>query len=412
MNRKPGKGFADFFGLKRSIVGMLFMAVLVGLGERMAERFLPVYLLALGGGALSIGMLNGLDNLLSALYSFPGGYIADRFGTKRALLFFNILAMAGFAVVIFVPRWEAVIGASFLFLSWTAISLPATMKLIASALPKNKRTMGVSVHSLVRRIPMALGPIFGGAMIGLFGETLGVRIAFGGAFFFALLALLLQQRLIDDAHQDVVERPEGNPLKIFRKMSPELKNLLVSDILVRFCEQIPYAFAVVWAMKTIASPVTAFQFGLLTAVEMVVALLIYIPVAWLADRGRKKIFVTITFCFFTAFPLVLLASRSFEALLIAFAVRGLKEFGEPTRKSLILDLSPRGESAAMFGLYYLLRDTVVSVAAFGGAFLWMAGPAVNFLTASAFGAAGTIWFIVYGKDLPSSEAVAKGGEAE
>lgn len=412
MNMKPGKGFADFFGLKKSIVGMLSMVILVGLGERMAERFLPVYLLALGGGALSIGMLNGLDNLLSALYSFPGGYIADRFGTKRALLFFNILAMTGFAVVIFVPRWEAVIGASFLFLSWTAISLPATMKLIASALPKNKRTMGVSVHSLVRRIPMALGPIVGGAMIGLFGETLGVRIAFAGAFCFALLALLLQQRLIDEAHQDVVERPEGNPLKIFRKMSPELKNLLVSDILVRFCEQIPYAFAVVWAMKTIASPVTAFQFGLLTAVEMVVALLIYIPVAWLADRGRKKIFVTITFCFFTAFPLVLLASRSFEALLIAFAVRGLKEFGEPTRKSLILDLSPRGESAAMFGLYYLLRDTVVSVAAFGGAFLWMAGPAVNFLTASAFGAAGTIWFIVYGKDLPSSEAVAKGGEAE
>ena len=81
MNMKPGKSFADFFGLKRSIVGMLSMAILVGLGERMAERFLPVYLLALGGGALSIGMLNGLDNLLSALYSFPGGYIADRFGT-------------------------------------------------------------------------------------------------------------------------------------------------------------------------------------------------------------------------------------------------------------------------------------------------------------------------------------------
>ena len=51
------------------------------------------------------------------------------------------------------------------------------------------------------------------------------------------------------------------------------------------------------------------------------------------------------------------------------------------------------------------------VAAFGGAFLWMAGPAVNFLTASAVGAAGTIWFIVYGKDLPSGEAVAKGDGA-
>ncbi len=400
--------FADFFAIKRSIAGMLFMVVLVGMGERMAERFLPIYLLALGGGALSIGLLNGLDNLLSALYSFPGGYLADRFGTKKALMFFNVLAMAGFALVVFVPRVEAVIGASFLFLSWTAVSLPATMKLIAGVLPKNRRTMGVSVHSLVRRIPMALGPILGGTMIGIFGEALGVRVAFAGALLLAMFSLVLQQKLIAEGDGERVEKAEGNPFRVFRNMSPELKNLLVSDILVRFCEQIPYPFAVVWAMKVIAEPVSAVRFGVLTAVEMVVALLIYIPVARLADRGRKKIFVVITFCFFTVFPVVLFFSRSFWPLVLAFMLRGMKEFGEPTRKSLILDLCPPGQSAAMFGLYYLLRDMVVSVAAFGGAFLWMAGPAANFFTAAAFGAAGSAWFVLFGKDLPSGDAVEGG----
>lgn len=378
------------------------MVVMVGMGERMAERFLPIYLLALGGGALSIGLLNGLDNLLSALYSFPGGYIADRFGTKKALMFFNLLAMGGFAVVVFVPRVEAVIGASFLFLSWTAISLPATMKLIAGVLPKNRRTMGVSVHSLVRRIPMALGPVLGGVMIGLFGETAGVRAAFAAAFFLAMAALALQQKLISEGDGEAAEKAEGNPLTVFRSMSPELKNLLVSDILVRFCEQIPYAFSVVWAMKVIEEPVSAVQFGVLTAVEMIVAMTIYIPVARLADRGKKKIFVVVTFCFFTAFPLVLYVSRSFWPLVLAYMLRGLKEFGEPTRKSLILDLCPPGQSASMFGLYYLLRDSVVSLAAFGGAFLWMVGPALNFFTAAAFGAAGTVWFVIFGKDLSSS----------
>ena len=400
--------FADFFAIKRSIAGMLFMVVLVGMGERMAERFLPIYLLALGGGALSIGLLNGLDNLLSALYSFPGGYLADRFGTKKALMFFNVLAMAGFALVVFVPRVEAGIGASFLFLSWTAVSLPATMKLIAGVLPKNRRTMGVSVHSLVRRIPMALGPILGGTMIGIFGEALGVRVAFAGAMLLAMFSLVLQQKLIAEGDGERVEKAEGNPFRVFRNMSPELKNLLVSDILVRFCEQIPYPFAVVWAMKVIAEPVSAVRFGVLTAVEMVVALLIYIPVARLADRGRKKIFVVITFCFFTVFPVVLFFSRSFWPLVLAFMLRGMKEFGEPTRKSLILDLCPPGQSAAMFGLYYLLRDMVVSVAAFGGAFLWMAGPAANFFTAAAFGAAGSAWFVLFGKDLPSGDAVEGG----
>jgi hypothetical protein len=79
------------------------MVVLVGMGERMAERFLPIYMLALGGGALAIGLLQAMDNLLSALYSFPGGYLSDRIGTKKSLLIFNLVAMAGFALVILVP---------------------------------------------------------------------------------------------------------------------------------------------------------------------------------------------------------------------------------------------------------------------------------------------------------------------
>ena len=63
----------DFFGLKKSVVALLLMVIFVGLGEKMAERFLPIYLLALGGGILSVGFLNGMDNLLSALYSFQIG---------------------------------------------------------------------------------------------------------------------------------------------------------------------------------------------------------------------------------------------------------------------------------------------------------------------------------------------------
>src|SRR3990170_2174354 len=119
--------FTDFLALRPSMLALLVMVVLLGMGEHMAERFLPIYIIALGGGIISIGLLNGLDNLLSALYSFPGGYLADRLGAKRAFLVFNLLAMAGFVVVILIPAWPAVILGSFLFLSWTAISLPATM---------------------------------------------------------------------------------------------------------------------------------------------------------------------------------------------------------------------------------------------------------------------------------------------
>jgi len=309
--------------------------------------------------------------------------------------------------VIVIPSWQAVLVGAVLFISWSAISLPATMSLMYRVLPQNKRTMGVTMHSLVRRVPMALGPLIGGVFIGVWGERDGVRLAFGAALVLSAIGLMLQQRLIADdqpgtksSAEACALTPEKNPLKLLRLMNPAMKGLLVTDILIRFCEQIPYAFVVVWCLKTIADPVSAFQFGILTTIEMATAVLVYIPVAYLADRSHKKPFVLTTFIFFTFFPLVLLYSRSFEWLVLAFILRGLKEFGEPTRKSLIMDLSPKSCQAGMFGLYYLIRDVFVSVAALGGAFLWQISPQTNFITAFVFGILGTAGFAVWGRDLP------------
>jgi len=385
----------DLLGLRRSMVAMLSMVILVGMGEHMAERFLPIYLMALGGGALSVSFLNGMDNLLSALYSFPGGYLSDRLGYKRALIVFNLIAMAGYLIVILIPSWWAVILGAVLFLSLTAISLPATMSLVAAVLPDKKRTMGVSMHSLVRRIPMALGPVVGGLLISWQGEVNGIRWAFVAALVLALAALMIQQALVEDKKSTTPA--EANPFKLFHLMSPAFRKLLAADILVRFSEQIPYAFMAIWVIKNNGlSPVT---FGLLTTIEMVTAMLIYIPVAYLADRGSKKPFVTITFGFFTLFPLVFLWANNFWMFVLAFIIRGLKEFGEPTRKALIMDLAPEGQKAGMFGLYYLMRDVIVSLAAFSAGFLWNISPQVNLLTAFGFGLAGTLFFALWGQDI-------------
>lgn len=414
------KKITDFFGLQQNIVALLAMVILVGLGEKMAERFLPLYLMALGGGAFSVGLLNGLDNLLSALYSFPGGYASDRLGHKKALLLFNLIAMAGYAVVIIFPYWQAAILGAILFISWTAISLPATMDLVATVLPKNKRTMGVSVHSLVRRIPMALGPVIGGTLIGRFGETRGIHFAFIAALMLAGVSLVFQQLLIDEEKHD--SRKEGSSKGYgLALLSAPLRKLLVSDILVLFCEQIPYAFVVLWCVSL--NKISPFQFGILTAIEMATAILVYLPVAYLADKSTKKPFVVTTFIFFTLFPVVLLFARSFWMMALAFVIRGLKEFGEPTRKALIMDLAQDGRKAATFGLYYLIRDVMVSLAAFGGALLWdastaavivdalgfgqallplfkaISSPATNFLVAFGFGLIGTLYFAVFGQDL-------------
>jgi MFS family permease len=383
------------------MTGLLGMIILVGMGEHMAERFLPLYLQQLAQAStavIAIGLLAGMDDLLSALYSFPGGYLSDRLGTKRALLIFNALSMIGYLCVIFIHSWWAVLLGAAFFISWSAISLPATMDLLAKIVPKHRRTMGVSVLALVRRVPKMLGPVVGGACIAIWGVEHGVRAAFIAALALALVASVLQQTMITDDSKDSKEA-EANPLKLWREMPVGLRNLLLSDILIRFCERIPDAFVVIWVTRTILHPVSELTFGWLSAVENITAVLVYVPVAYMADRFGKKPFVLITFAFFTCFPLALMHANSLWPLVAVFVLRGLKEFGEPTRKALIMDLAPEGRKAAMFGIYYLVRDVIVAFAAFGGALLWRVSPELNLLTAFGFGVLGTLWFALRGSSV-------------
>lgn len=386
----------NFFGINKNISAMIILVVLVMLGEKMGERFLPLYILAIGGTNLAVGFLNAMDNLLSALYSFPGGYLSDRIGYKKALMLFTSVAMFGYLIVILFQSWQAVFIGSVLFISWSAVSLPAIMSLISKAVPANKRTMGITVHSIVKRIPMSLGPLLGGTFISIYGTTTGIRISFITAFVLGVVALLTIYYLMEDE----IVAPKSSRLKDLLRLKyfdSSLKNLLVSDMLIRFAEQIPYAFVVIWCVNNIG--ISAFQFGVLTAIEMVTAVLVYIPVAYYADRYFKKPFILITFVFFTIFPIVIYFSESFVALIFAFIIRGLKEFGEPTRKSLIMDLAPENAKAETFGTYYLFRDIVVSIASLSSAFLWNISPFTNFLTAFICGSIGTLWFAIWGKDL-------------
>jgi len=383
--------------VKNNITVMVILVILVGTGEKMAERFLPLYLLALGGSTWSVGLLNALDNLLSALYSFPGGYLADRYGYKKSLMLFTAIALFGYALVILIPTWQAVLIGAVFFIAWTAVSLPAIMSLVSKSVPKHKRSFGVSIHSFFRRIPMAIGPMIGGVLIAMYGKVIGVKIAFGVAFILGLVALIIIQKYMVEEEKNTVQNEKLSIRKSLSLLSLPLKKLLASDILIRFAEQIPYAFVVIWVVENKGLSTT--QFGILTMIEMVTAMLVYIPVAMLADRYGKKPFVLMTFVFFTVFPLMLLISKSFWMFVLAFIIRGLKEFGEPTRKALIMDLAPEQYKARAFGTYYLVRDVIVSIAALSSAWLWNINPTVNFVVAFGFGVLGTLLFALYGEDL-------------
>jgi MFS family permease len=383
---------AEFFGLKRNLVVLLVATFVIGAGEELWVRFLPKYLQALGATVFVIGLFDALRTLLGAIYAYPGGVLVDRWGHRRAFLAFNLLSIAGYSVVLLVPHWGAVIAGMFLFLSWTCFSLPATFSLIGATLGPNRHAMGVGMQSVIKRLPIMVAPIVGGLLIDRFGIVNGVRLGLALSIALSVATIWVQRQLREERSAAIPGIERWNIWRSLRSFEPPLRRLLLSDILVRFCERIPFAWVVIYAMDNVG--VSAKEVGVLTSIEVIVASVCIIPVSHFADKHGREPFVLATFGFFTLFPLALWLSGSFALLAIAFAIRGLKEFGDTSRKALIIGSCAPERRGQMIGAYYLVRDLLVSTAAILGAWLWQLGPGANFLGAALFGLCGTAVYLL------------------
>ena len=381
----------DFFGLKRNLVILLLATFTIGAGEELWIRFIPKYLQALGASIFVLGLFDALRTLLGAIYAYPGGVFVDRWGHRRAFLAFNLFSIAGYSVVLLVPHWGAVIAGMFLFLSWTCFSLPASFSLIGASLSANRHAMGVGLQSVIKRVPIMVAPIAGGYLIDRFGIIDGVRIGLLMSILLSSATLFLQWELRDSPRsENAIER--WNFARSLRAFDAPLRRLLLSDILVRFCERIPFAWVVIYAMDYVG--VNAKEVGILTTIEVVVASACIIPASHFADKHGREPFVLATFGFFTLFPVALWLSGSFAMLAVAFAIRGLKEFGDASRKALIIGYCAPERRGQMIGAYYLVRDLLVSAGAILGAWFWKLGPGANFIGAAAFGLVGTVVYLV------------------
>ena len=263
---------------------------------------------------------------------------------------------------------------------------PAIFAVIGDALPKERRAMGFTLQSMLKRVPMTLAPVIGGSLIAGVGILAGVRagliitLILAGATVLIILAINVPVII-------------GEPARIrgvWRSFHGALKRLLISDIIIRTCEGLSEVFIIIYATNIIG--ISHAQYGVLVAVQMATAILVYIPSARIADRIGRKPFVIATFLCFALFPLAVVLARGFASLVVAFVIGGLREIGEPSRKAMIVDFAEPHLRARSVGLYYLVRSLSITPAAALGGLLWKIAPQTPFITAGVVGIIGTLVF--------------------
>jgi MFS family permease len=374
-------------GLEPNIVAVSVAMFLMGLGEELWKRFVPKYLEALGAPVIAIGAYGSVRDFLDGVYQYPGGWIADHFGRRRALTLFVSTATVGYAIYWLAPSWPFVFAGLALVMAWSSMASPALFAVVGDALPRERRAMGFTVQSILRRVPIVVAPTLGGLAIAALGVRGGVRATLVVTIVLALVTLIVVARVNVPL---AVQHAPTNIGGVWRSLPTAFRRLLASDVFIRTSEGLADVFLVLYATNVVG--VTAPQFGALIGVQMATSILVYVPAARIADRSGRKPFVVATFLAFALFPLAVVAARSFGALALAFVVGGLREIGEPARKAFIVDLAQPHLRARSVGLYYLVRSLAIAPAASIGALLWKVAPALPFYVAAGVGLVGTVVF--------------------
>jgi MFS family permease len=377
---------AEYFSLERNVSIASAAVFILGLGEELWKKFLPKYLEALGATTPIVGFFGTAQDFFDAIYQYPGGWIADHLGRRRAFLMFAGLAGAGYLVYLLSPSWPFLFLGLALTMAWPSMASPAIFAVIGDALPRERRAMGFTLQSILKRVPIVIAPIIGGLLIARMGVIDGIHLSLVITLILAVLTLVLLSQI----RINVTPAHVLNIAGVWQTFHAVLKRLLVSDVIIRTCEGMTGVFTILYVTNVHGFSVA--RYGTLVAIQMITSILVYIPAGKIADRIGRKPFVIFTFLSFASFPLAIIAASSFPLLVLAFIVGGLREIGEPSRKAMIVDFAAVGVRARSVGLYYLVRSLSITPAAAIGGLLWKIAPEVPFVVAGGIGLIGTAVF--------------------
>jgi MFS family permease len=377
---------SDYLSLERNVTIASAAFLLLGLGEELWKKFLPKYLEALGASTTVIGFFGTTRDFFDAIYQYPGGWLADHLGRRRAFLAFVGIASIGYLIYMLSPSWPFVFVGLGLSMAWAGMASPAIFAVIGDALPRERRAMGFTLQSIIKRVPMAAAPLIGGALIAGSDIKTGVRIGLAITLVLAAVAVLIVRRI----NLPIIKGTNVNIKGVWRSFHDALKRLLISDVIIRMCEGMADIFIILYVTNILGLSVA--RYGVLVAIQLVTSIIVYIPAAKIADRIGRKPFVIATFTCFALFPVAVMLSNSFGWLILAFIIGGLREIGEPSRKAMIVDFAEPHLRARSVGLYYLVRSLSITPAAAIGGLLWQISPEVPFITAGVIGIIGTFVF--------------------
>jgi MFS family permease len=285
---------AENIGANRTVLALSMARLGDAVGNSILFVVIPLYVAKLPAPwfpvpeTVLVGILISLYGLTNALLQpFVGAWL-DRVSRRKPFIQAGLVLMAvGTLAFLVAGRFSGLLLIRALQGVGVALTIPASLALMASATEKRTRGGAMGVYTSLRMVGFAIGPLIGG--------FLHDRVSFNAAFYagagFIFLGLIFVQLWVHEKPDQSRAEAAGT----FRILDRELLTggiigLAVATFLMAS------AFSMMTALETEFNQRLgqgAFGFGLAFSALMISRLIAQVPLGWLSDRiGRKPLIIS------------------------------------------------------------------------------------------------------------------------
>ena len=398
MGEKPDR---NFLGMKGNA---LVMSLTEPIGQGilfLASTFWPLYVLELGGSLYIIGLLSLISGLIRVFVQFPVGYLTDRMGRKRLVVWGGFIASFAPFAYLLASRWEHLIP-GVLLEAFTNIVLPARQAMFADAVDSDKRaTAFAAIHTLFA-IFSTIMPVVGGFLLEGLGLLPGMRVVLLISGVVMLImglmrAILLKETMFIRETQSGKFDVKGvlldmlEPIISLRTLRVVVLGSFLYSLAVGFLRN----YSIVYAVDIIG--ISKAQWGLVAGGMGVVGILTRIPTGLLIDRFSRKMCIFASYAIRPIFIIAFTIAVNFpQVLLIQMADNVFSYIQQPALEALAIDVASQRRRGRAYGVLNMIPGIALTIAPILGALIWEArGAAPAFYASAIYSAVAAVVLLVF-----------------
>ncbi|RLJ02152.1 MAG: MFS transporter [Candidatus Aenigmatarchaeota archaeon] len=376
-------------GIGANIFLLGVVSFLNDLSSEMIMPILPMFITALGGAGLIVGLIGGLRDSISSILKVFAGYWSDKSGKRKIFVFSGYLTSALFKLFLaFSKAWQHVLIFSGLERIGKGLRTAARDAIIADSMPKEKGK-GFGIHRAMDTLGAIGGSVIVFLLIWFFGYNFKSIILI--AAILALLSLIPlyfvkeRKREPQDINLKIGLKNLSRPLKLF---------ILISGIFA--LANFSYMFFILRAQELFTGKLSVGVPILLYILFNAFYAVLAVPFGELSDKiGRKKVIV-FGYLLYSLTSFGFAFFNSLTPFIVLFALYGMVyAIVDGNQRAYVSDLSSEELRATALGTFHTATGLMALPASLIAGFLWQINSSMPFVYGAAVSIISVVLFIVF-----------------